>query len=155
MKTIYFDQDGVLAKWRTVPVWVTHFPLYFLFLRKDQAAVDLLHSLRGAGYNVGVLTKAYNRMAAFEKKLWIRLVIGKVPVIIVPYMESKLSYVGAGDAILIDDYSHNLREWASSGRTSVKYRNRVNGTHGTWRGASITWNMRLEEAMSIVTAAAS
>jgi len=150
---IYFDLDGVLAKWRNVPVWITHLPLYFLFLRKDRAAAALLLSLMKAGYPVGILSKAYNRRAAFEKRLWVRLLVGKVPVIVVPYGESKLSYVSDENAILIDDYTPNLREWILSGRTGIKYKNGLNGKK--WTGLSVSYDMPVQMALSIVTAAAS
>ena len=39
--------------------------------------------------------------------------------------------------IFIDDYSHNLHEVSELGLIPVKAMNDINGTHGTWHGASV------------------
>lgn len=36
--------------------------------------------------------------------------------------------------VLVDDYSHNLRQWEKSGNVAVKFLNGINGTKGTWKG---------------------
>lgn len=147
---IYVDQDGCLARWRNVPVWVTKLPLYFLFLRREKKLVRLVKSLDAQGFDVRILTKAYeDTWAAQEKMVWLKLVGLNVPVIIVPYGESKLNYV-EDNGLLIDDFTPNLREWVATGRPAVKFRNRINGRHKTWQGPFISYKMTVHEMQQVI-----
>ena len=86
-----------------------------------------------------------------EKVLWLRLHgLKEIPVIVVPYSQSKLEYVDTEDAILLDDFSRNCHEWKNAGKTAIKYRNAVNGSHGTWTGPSISEDMTVREMEKIV-----
>lgn len=152
LKTIYVDQDGTLAKWRNVPAWVTKMPLYYLFLSAERRVIRLVKRLYARGCDVRVLTKAYEDTgAAIEKIAWLKLHgLGSIPVIIVPYSQSKLDYVESGDAVLLDDYSKNLIEWSLAGKTGIKFMNGLNGTNGTWKGPTVTCSMSVREMEYIV-----
>ena len=151
-KTIYFDLDGTLARWRKVPVWVTKLPLYFLFLRKEEALVRAFNRLRRLGYDCRILSKSYNKRTNFEKKLWSRIAGIRGPVILVPYGQSKPAYAEEG-AVLVDDYSMNLHEWEASGRTGVKFRTSVNGHHGSWKGISVNQNWSTAKMAEVLASA--
>ena len=151
-KIIYFDLDGTLAKWRSVPVWVTKLPLYFLFLRREETLIRLFNRLLRLGYDCRILSKSYNRRTDFEKRLWCRMAGLRGPVILVPYGASKIAFSAQG-SVLVDDYSLNLHEWEASGRRGVKFRTKVNGKNGTWKGFSLFQNQSVPEMAAVLLSA--
>ena len=151
LPTIYFDMDGVLARWRSVSVEETYRKGFFLEAPVDLLVLQLVNHLISAGMDVRILSAAYNAQARKEKKLWLQNVgLGFIDVVFVPYGESKANYV-TGKAILVDDYSQNLREWSQAfGHVGIKYYNGVNGSHGTWRGNWLTCTMGLGDMLNLV-----
>ena len=138
---IYFDMDGCLAKWQCVPVEETKKPNYYAKLKPQEELIAAVLKLQQEGFNTKILSCAYqNGYAEREKRKWLMdYGLGSIPAIIVPYGESKADYVpGSEAAILIDDYSPNLFAWVASGQKAIKFRNEVNGSHGTWTGPFIT-----------------
>ena len=72
-------------------------------------------------FNVYVLTHVNSLDEAIEKVVYIRKYIADVTVIPVPRDISKTSMARAKDAILIDDYSGNLKEWEEKGGIGLQF----------------------------------
>lgn len=142
--SIYFDMDGVLAVWRNVSVEETFTPGFFLSAYVDQKILMVIRMLMDTGYDVRILSIAYNKRCRKEKRAWLNNVgLSKIKSVFVPYGRSKTDYVSEKNAILIDDFTKNLNEWqqCSPSYVGVKYYNGINGTKGTWRGNYITFQM--------------
>lgn len=152
LPTIYFDMDGVLAKWRSVSVEETFRQGFFREAEVDLGVLNLIRLLVSVGYDVKILSAAYNKQARKEKKEWLSEIgLGFLDVTFVPYGEPKAAFV-SGKAILIDDYSQNLREWVSAyGHVGIKYYNGQNGTKGTWNGFSMTCMQGVGDMFQLVT----
>lgn len=151
--TIYIDMDGVLAKWNTsATVADTHKPGYFLKREEEPGIKNLIQYLTAKGYEVRILTAAYeDGTAKADKQKWLKEHSIDVPVTFVPYGKNKAAYVDEnGVNFLIDDYSRNLREWEESGNTGIKFYNGVNGNFGTWHGHSISHLMDAEKLCTII-----
>lgn len=147
---IYFDMDGVLAKWREVPFEATHVKGFFLAAKVDMQILVVVKTLLQLGYDVRILTAAYNRRVIKEKKAWLKKEAGlkcltrKRNFKVVPYNTPKVKAVRVG--ILVDDYSQNLREWqVDPYHKAMKYYNGKNGKKRTWKGNFIACNMSPEE----------
>ena len=62
---IYFDMDGVLAKWdTTTSVEDTFRPGYFLAREKEEKVAKLIYLLQEEGYTVTILSAAYEEGTA-------------------------------------------------------------------------------------------
>ena len=154
---VYFDLDGTVARWRSVPQWVTKLPLYFLLLRREDKLVLLFRRMKRLGYDVRVLSKSYNWRSSLEKYLWAKLSGLNGPIVLVPYGESKLRYIEKDKkTVLIDDYSRNLHEFVSAGKgmAGVKFMNDVNGHFGTWKGRKISKDLSISKMKNIILSAA-
>ncbi len=141
------DSDGVLAKWNpNVSEADTRVPGYFRTCVPDEKLIRVLKRVDEFA-NVCILTSAYKTGTARLDKCWWFINVAKVdfPIIFCDYGTSKDKRVRNENAILLDDYSKNLHEWTSSGRKGIKYRNGINGTRGTWNGASLSWEMSENE----------
>ncbi len=139
---IYFDMDGVLAEWRVVPVEETYRRGFFSEARVNWPLVSVIEALVASGYDVRILSAAYNHRVRREKRRWLRRAgLGSLPVKFVEYGSSKADAVPDA-AILVDDFSQNLREWSSVyGHYGVKYYNGVNGTRGSrWAYSCSVWD---------------
>ena len=158
MMVFYFDMDGVIARWNPDATEAdTHQDGYFLEREPEKGIIELMKLLRQKGFRVEILTAAYvDGTARQDKQNWLLAnELAWVKLNFVPYGQSKANYVekNAG-SVLIDDYSHNLREWESSGMTGVKFYNGINGTHGSWKGSSIHRGMTAESMAWILRTAA-
>lgn len=144
-KTIYFDMDGVTAKWETIPADKTKERGYFLNLTPEPCIVALINALRALGANVCMLSAVWSDIAAEEKSIWLNKVFDEnLNRIFVPYGANKADYISGGSgALLIDDYSPNLFKWAESGNLAIKFYNGINGKNGTWKGPSINIEQNL------------
>lgn len=155
---IYFDMDGVLAKWDVEKTQADTFEDgYFLEREIDPTAEILVRMLQTAKHDVTILSSAYvTTNARQEKSEWLKRHHITAPAIFVPYGMRKDSFVPntCGVKILIDDYTKNLREWEESdpSHIGIKYRNGINGSAGTWTGLSISHDMSLESMMSMFKA---
>lgn len=78
-------------------------------------------------YDIAILTHVNSLNEIIEKVKFIRKYFGSITVIPVPKQISKTKMVHAKDAILVDDYSGNLREWVSAGGIGVRFNLRLNG----------------------------
>lgn len=153
---IWFDQDGVLAKFDLgASEEDLHRELYFYQREPELSAIGLLKKLYDDGYPVGIRGAAYREGTARRDKLcWCSLWgLSHIPFIFVDYGKSKADGLDGGRHLLIDDFTRNLREWEGAGYTGVKFYNGINGTHGTWDGYSIDHKMPVEKMAVIIKAA--
>lgn len=72
-------------------------------------------------FNVSILTHIHSLPEAVEKVKYIRQFFKDITIIPVPKEVSKTKMVHTKDAILIDDYSGNLREWEAEGGIGVRF----------------------------------
>ncbi len=78
-------------------------------------------------YDIAILTHVNSLNEIVEKVKFIRKHLGTITIIPVPKQLSKTKMVNAKDAILVDDYSGNLREWALAGGIGIRFNLRKNG----------------------------
>ncbi len=141
---VFFDYDGTLAKWNDIPFEECFKPGYYRNLKTMDnmvKAAEILSKLPDV--EVCSLTAYLRESTAWEDKWnWTDEhlpFIGARNRYFVPYGTSKSEFIkehsGLKDNdILVDDYSNNLRDWHG---LAIKCRNGINGTKGTWTGASI------------------
>lgn len=115
---IYFDQDGVLAEFRYVPLFVLYTWGYFLFLRPHRNILKAMKSLSEMpDTDVYVLTSVLedHPTAKKEKLRWLKVYapfVSQDHIIFVPCGMNKADYVNCGESdILVDDYGVNTRNW--------------------------------------------
>ena len=152
---LYFDMDGVLAKWDpTSSIEDTYQSGYFLEREEETTVKELILGLMRDGYAVSILSAAYEEgTAKQDKKKWLENHgLGEVPAVFVPYGADKNDYVAPGKQVLLDDFSKNLHAWEKAGNTGVKFLNGINGTHGTWKGYIITNRMSAEQMAVVLKA---
>lgn len=154
MVNLYFDMDGVLAKWNpNVSTEDTFKKGYFLNPEPDTLMIELAKEMRNQpGVRVYILTAVYdNGYAEEEKKQWlINNGLSNFSFVYVPYGLDKASAVNQSvKSFLIDDYSVNLHNWEKHKNFfGIKYYNGFNGTNGTWLGDVLYYDMLLENAKS-------
>ncbi len=134
--TVYFDMDGVLARWNT-GIGDLHKPGYFLTPEVEPEVSKTIHELRRRGFKVSILSAVYtNGYAAKEKKQWlIQNGLGDIPRTFVPYGSNKAEAVRKNTediCVLVDDFTKNLDAWNAAGFTGIKFLNGINNTKGTW-----------------------
>ena len=142
MRKILFDMDGTLAVWQNVSLETVTKRGYFASLEPMENVCTLLKGLVSLGYEVGILSSVFqDGHSSVDKIKWLMRCFGGVididNVFFVPYGERKSDYIKANapewmSAMLIDDFSENLREWENAGGLAVKLYNGINGNHGTW-----------------------
>jgi uncharacterized radical SAM superfamily protein len=156
MPTIYFDMDGVLAKWNNeASVEDTFEEGYFLNREPDEKMVNVVKRLRKLfGNQIQILSSVYqNGYAEKEKIEWLsKNGIDDVQRQFVPYEHRKDDYINAEEpAILIDDFSQNLHYWVETDEhVAIKYFNGINGTKHTWDGNSISYEMSEDEIIESI-----
>ncbi len=150
---IYFDMDGVLAKWDTASgVEDTFQPEYFLHREPEVNIINALKMIKTDGFaDAAVLSAAYSTTNAGEEKLqWLQAQGINVPAYIVPYGHSKNMFVPKNEdvSLLVDDYTRNLRDWETvPNHIGVKFVNGVNSTNGTWEGFRLDYRMDAEHML--------
>ena len=137
---VYVDMDGTLFLWNTkATIADTHVPGFFENSTPDKKAVAAVRILIFFGFRVQILSAAYDDRAIIEKKNALKkLRLHNVPAIFVKYGDSKNDYVDTEGAVLVDDYTKNLKEWKG---IPIKYYNGVNGTKGTYKGRYVSRQM--------------
>lgn len=78
-------------------------------------------------FDTAILTHVNSLDEIVEKVKFIRKYFGNITIIPVPKKISKTKMVHAEDAILVDDYSGNLREWEAAGGIGVRFSLKLNG----------------------------
>ncbi len=137
-RIIYFDLDGCLARWKSVPVEETHEKGYFADLEPEPELLLLVRVMQRAGFDVRICSKYYCTSGteteyAFEDKMnWLQKVgLSDIPAVLVPYDENKFDYIEKG-SVLVSDYSKELFECVENGIFGIKFFNGCNGTKGSW-----------------------
>ena len=72
-------------------------------------------------FNISVLTHVNSLDEAIAKINYIRKYVKNITIIPVPRELSKTKMIDAKDAILIDDYSGNLKEWEEAGGIGIQF----------------------------------
>lgn len=78
-------------------------------------------------FHVAILTHVISLGEAVEKVHYIRKYLKDITIIPVPKQVSKTKMVPVKDAILIDDYTENLRQWKEAGGIGVRFSMNLNG----------------------------
>lgn len=164
MKKIFIDMDGVLAEYREN---CTELELmqkgYFSSLKPEQNMLDALEMLvensAELGFKVCVLSKVYPSMFRYsvsEKYEWrdtympylydseFMLVDGESQEK-AEAVELMLGSQINEDCFLIDDYNHNLIDWAHSGGRAVKFLNGINDKRKSFVGNRVSYDMSAQE----------
>ncbi len=81
-------------------------------------------------FNVAILTHVNSLDEAVAKVNYIRKYCKSVTIIPVPREVSKTKMIDSKDAILIDDYSGNLKEWEASGGIGIQFSTDLNKNKG-------------------------
>ena len=151
-RVFLFDMDGVLATWQESPWETVLSDGYFLSRSPEPKMIHLARLLSAhEGCRVGILSAVIqDDHSETEKRLWLRRFCPFIPVeniFFVPYGSSKSECVPENlrGAVLIDDYTVNLRDWSGK---AVKFYNGINGTKGTWTGPSIRLDMEIPDMIT-------
>lgn len=152
MNKYFVDMDGTLAEWRAKASEKDLYRKgYFASLRPNEALVQKINRMHKAGESICILSSVLtdSAHAVREKFQWAERFLPGIPVVLVPYGNSKADvvreYSGRGELdktfVLIDDHSPNLFAWEKRGGRAIKFLNGING-----KGAS-GWNgERMSEA---------
>jgi len=81
-------------------------------------------------FNIAILTHVNSVDEAVAKINYIRKYYQNVTIIPVPRELSKTKIIDAKDAILIDDYSGNLKEWEQAGGIGIQFSTDLNKNKG-------------------------
>lgn len=144
---IFFDMDGVRAKWTPVEYEERLYEKgFYRNLEADEKIRKLIDELIKKGIQTYGLSKylSDSRYALKEKIEWSHEnnpSMDDEHLIWVRYEDNKSDYIPNGiqrDDFLIDDYSPNLFEFEKSGGQAIKFMNGINGTKGTWKGKSVS-----------------
>ena len=175
---IYFDMDGVLAKWNPdASEEETHEKGYFANREADDPVVELVKMfitlpkfVETNGVNVFALSAVYeDDHSSKEKDEWLMKVgLDKITRLFVPYGQNKSEFIESDEEVinvLVDDYGKNLREWGKAGKNfiPVKYYNGINNlpklnvkndivniSLDTWDGYSINNKMTVETMFKVL-----
>lgn len=143
MKNLYIDFDGVildtitpvynLAKKLNIDVKTQTKEIGLLYSKIDwetliEESSELSNSLasikkldESKKFNISILTHINSLKEAKAKIEFINNLFDDLTIIPVPKSCSKTMMTKTKDAILVDDYSGNLREWSKAGGIGVKY----------------------------------
>ena len=143
MKNLYIDFDGVildtitpvykLAKQLNLDVKTQTKEVGLLYSKIDwetlideseelSNSINSIKKLKECGkFNISILTHINSLKEAKAKIDFINNLFNDLTIIPVPKSCSKTMMTQTKDAILVDDYSGNLREWKTSGGIGIKY----------------------------------
>ncbi len=144
MHKLYIDFDGVILDTITVlyeeadrqeydrsdPEFYKNFN--FKCILKDKYiindSINCIQKLIDSNkFDVNILTHCNSIKEGADKVRYIRKFFKDMTVIICPKEISKTKMVHTKDAILVDDYAGNLREWESEGGIPVRFSTKLNG----------------------------
>ena len=141
MKNLYIDFDGVIYNSIDVSYKIAEeenitkdYESYYQFfknldwcavLEKSEEINNAFDNIRkiidSNKFNVFILTHVVSLEEAEFKVKLIKDKIKDITIIPVPKILSKSMMVNVSDAILVDDYPENLREWAKAGGIGVRF----------------------------------
>lgn len=152
MKRLYIDYDGVIRDTMTVSyemmrnknidisnrsVVINFFEnidwenLINISIELNRAYYYINKLIEEGNFDVSILTKI-NSLKEMSAKIYdIRKYAKDAKIICVPNNINKNDAVNANGAILIDDYSGNLKSWEDSGGIAVKYSNKLDKNYLT------------------------
>ena len=128
MKAIYFDMDGTIADFYSVPHWLeylcendpTPYEVARPLLNMSHLA-RLLNRLQREGWHIGIVswlsksgTAEFDATVTATKKVWLNQHLRSVhwdEVVIVPYGVPKHEMVQYAEGILFDDECRNRENW--------------------------------------------
>lgn len=139
-QTIYFDMDGVLAKWGSgsstseMPTEDEIFDIknhYFKKVKVDKCAKTLFDVLADKGYDVCIISNA-DKDTIPDKYFWLKENFPDIKdeqIFFAPLDADKTKFVkgNADVSVLIDDLTANLTKWEEQGGKGLKYLNGFNG----------------------------
>jgi 5'(3')-deoxyribonucleotidase len=145
---VYCDMDGVLAKWEVGCTYEkTWEPEYFYGLELETCVKDALCLLAEAGFNICILSAAYEEgTARVDKSRWLdKYGMQHLDRLFVPCGCNKADFIDIKSGvnyILLDDYNFNLISWSETNTENsqfiaVKFLNGINGGGDTWKGRTI------------------
>lgn len=139
---IFFDMDGVLAKWQWVGPDTLALPGYFKGLTPDESAIGAAKILSvSISTEMYVLSAVMNDVAKAEKGEWLDKYVPFIPKqnrVFVPYGTDKSNIISKKETdlcVLVDDFNQNLFQWRG---LPIKYMNGVNGSSGKWDGFTVS-----------------
>lgn len=142
MKRLYIDFDGVImdtmpflyaafqasgADWSKESERRRFFSSYdFSFIVNDDNilndSIECINKLIESNmFEISILTHVNSLDEGCEKVNYLRTKFEDIAVILVPKELSKTKVVNSKDAILVDDYSGNLKEWEDSGGIAIRF----------------------------------
>ena len=128
MKNLYIDFDGVIldVKTQTKEVGLLFSKLdWETLIEESEELSNSINSIKdlkeSKKFNISILTHINSLKEAKAKIEFINNLFDDLTIIPVPKSCSKTMMTQTKDAILVDDYSGNLREWESKGGIGVKY----------------------------------
>ena len=125
-KNLYIDFDGVILDTIT--------PLYRDYedqkvtpdKRIDDGINDIDKIIESDKFNLAILTHVNSLNEAVLKIKYLRKYFKDITIIPVPKAISKTKMIHTKDAILIDDYAGNLREWKEEGGIGIRFNQKGN-----------------------------
>lgn len=145
---IYCDMDGVLAQWDKACTFELTFEKdYFYNLLLEPAVKEALQLLIDAGFEVSVLSAAYEEgHARIDKSRWLeKYGMKHFNRLYTVCGENKADFIDVEEGvtyILLDDYNPNLINWDATNKNggnfvAVKFLNGINGGTDAWKGRTI------------------
>lgn len=145
---LFVDMDGTLAEFKKLDTLEKLYEKeYFLELKPLSPMVDVIRNLQEnhSEAEVFILSAVLtdSPYALDEKNAWLNKYLPEINSehrIFVPCGSNKNKYIPGGireTDFLLDDYTKNLMAWGNLW-TGIKVLNGINGTHGTWKGNSIS-----------------
>lgn len=147
-KRLFIDMDGTLAHFNNVEKLESLYEQgYFLSLAPHRNLVEAIRELNSKpNVDVFILSAVLEESlyARQEKTQWLSSYLPEIKpeqIIFTPCGHPKSDYIQnlSRSDLLIDDYTVNLNEWVKSGGSGMKFVNRVNSKHGTWKGKRIQY----------------
>lgn len=168
---VYFDMDGVLAKYDITmyssdksPMWNEKGSHCFANCEVDETVYNIVESLAKAiGDDIYILTSVSSKSIEvrneqiLDKMKWIA---DNYPMLnLCNFMAcesdkrntiSRIKGISLTKKdILIDDYNKNLYSWKSSGGTAIKYCNGINSV-GAWPGPYISYKENIQNSVTAI-----
>lgn len=159
---LFVDMDGTVAEWKAADEFEDLYEEgYFSSLRPYQNVVEAIRLLAAGADALEIYTLSAvlpdSPYSIPEKMGWLDRYMPFIAHdhrLFIHNGVEKLSAAPGGvrpNDVLLDDYSLNLGQWVKHAR-AIKLLNGINGTKGTWKGASVSRFQQAEEIASAILA---